>query len=76
MERMEGRRGEGGRGDGRDYPDKPIWDSAASHVTRSPGLRHAWAVSFLLMATKLLFHLCTGCLNSRGEKCFSEVTAF
>lgn len=64
-----GRKERGGRkGDGRDYPDKPIWDSAANHVTRSSGLHHAWAVSSLLMVTQLPFHPCIGCLNSRGKK--------
>lgn len=46
MGRMEGKRREGGRGNGRDYPDKPIRASAANHVPKGPGLCHAWAVSF------------------------------
>lgn len=37
-----GRKERGGRkGDGRDYPDKPIRANAAHHVTKGPGLHPA-----------------------------------
>lgn len=34
-------------------------------------------LSFVLMATKWLFHFCIGCLNSRQKKkCLSEAISF
>lgn len=64
-----GRKARGGRKEaGRDYPDKPIRANAASHVTKGPGLHHAWVVLFFLVATKCLLHFFIGCLNSREEK--------
>lgn len=40
--KKNGRKERGGRkGDGRDYPDKPIRANAAHHVTKGPGLHPA-----------------------------------